>query len=162
MAIVSPIPGVPPRIPIARVENDRTHWLGSAADGRQFMGFVESAIRGPSPSNDAALKRWYAALHLFDRDGGYLNSRIEFTSEWTPWRALGREGVDRAEKILAAWHAELAPIRFGDIAVALFSTEKEGVKFALEASQNDDGSPRVDLWPNDLYFCAPWDGSYDT
>ncbi len=126
------------------------------------MGFVESAIRNPLSSDDATPKRWYAALHLFDCDGGYLNSRIEFTSVWTPWRTLGRDGVDRAERFLAAWFAELAPVKFGDIAVALFSTEQEGVKFALEASRNDDGSPRVDLWPNDLRFCAPWDGSYDT
>lgn len=153
---------IPARIPIAREEDDRTSWLGRAADGRQFIGFAERAIQDRDAPADAVMHRWYAALHLFDESGAYLESKIAFTSEWTQWRKLPRDGVNAAQALLQDWLASLEPIKFGDIAISLFSTEKEGVKIALEASSNEDGSPRVDLWPNDLYFFPPWDGSYDT
>jgi hypothetical protein len=49
-----------------------------------------------------------------------------------------------------------------DIAIRPFWLEVDGVVFGLVVCSDPERHEWVMLYPDDLCFCAPWDGHYDT
>jgi formate hydrogenlyase regulatory protein HycA len=105
-------------------------------------------------------KRWHAVLHRFDLAGVHQETK-HFCAGVS---ADGEDKVIRsALKVLSEWLMDLRSIKYGDISVGLFKTEIDGRLFGLvDTSAPDEGIIQVTLWPNDLAFYPPWDGSYDT
>ncbi|WP_336216444.1 hypothetical protein [Nonomuraea sp. LPB2021202275-12-8] len=104
-----------------------------------------------------ARKRWYAVLHTFDATGHYLGSRIERTGTDADRRA----SVDTAQDLLNQWLNALPGRRFGDIAVRPFRREFDDVLFGL-VIETFEGDEHAELYPDNIGFYEPWDGSYDT
>ena len=111
------------------------------------------------PATPDATGGEYVALFTFDDSGALLRADID---------SLGpRADLDR-QRAADAYESRLesldGPI-FGDIRVAPFRIEHEGVEFGLIASDPDDPAqtPWVTLEPgNYMAFSPPWDGEYDT
>ncbi|GII94734.1 hypothetical protein [Sinosporangium siamense] len=96
-------------------------------------------------------------LHTFDADGHHQKSLIECTG--TDDRHLA--AVDAAQDRLKGWLDDLAGLEFGDIAVRPFRMEHEGVVFG-HVVESFEGVEHAELYPDQLGFYEPWDGSYDT
>src|ERR1700739_2191398 len=64
---------IPKRIPIKRIAGYRTEYTGTWSRG-QFLGNVLSQSRRLVLDGDRA---WFAYLHEFGQDGGYLESTVE-------------------------------------------------------------------------------------
>jgi formate hydrogenlyase regulatory protein HycA len=127
-------------IPIAYEPGYRTDKIGRYADGQ----FLASA--------------WdhHVYVHLFDHDGRYRHSTI-----------LQVEDRDELNRALDGLVANLPDKTYGNIAVQLFETRKDGILFGLIDESGDragDGSHTdwVELYPDRLGFTEPWDGDYDT
>ncbi|MFD7452045.1 hypothetical protein [Kitasatospora sp. NPDC059827] len=139
---------VPALIPIRHEPDWRTDAIGRCQDGQFFASAVWADGRP------------YAVLHRFDPAGRHLESSI---------RAVGTAA--EARRLLDEWLDALPERAYGDIAIAQFSVEVDGVLFGLlldeeEADEDDEGGedegPWVELRPDGLGFHAPWDGCYDT
>lgn len=77
------------------------------------------------------------------------------------------EVIARAEARLEEMLGRLADKRFEDIEIGLFSTECDGHQFGLiddipEDEETGEVYVHAKLVPNELVFCDPWDGRYDT
>ncbi|WP_433436997.1 hypothetical protein [Nonomuraea sp. CA-141351] len=148
----------PEVIPISYEPDYHTDRIGQWRDG-QFLGGVVAAFREDYSMTEDWLshKRWYAVLHRFSPDGSYLDSRIECTGA----DDRHRESVDAAAQRLSEWLAELPDVEFGDIAIRPFRQEFDGVVFGL-VLENYEGDEYAELYPDNIGFYPPWDGSYDT
>ncbi|MFF3070540.1 hypothetical protein [Kitasatospora sp. NPDC057936] len=131
---------VPQRIPIAHEPGFRTDLAGSWDGGQFLAGFYDVTY-----------------LHLFDRDGRHLRSRIGVAEE-----EAGQEDTDAAMARLRELVDELPGRRFGDIAVRPFSVEHGGHSWGLFDKTEAYGFPHAELEPDMLGFGAPWNGLYDT
>lgn len=151
---------IPQLIKIRREKGYHTDQIGKYGDGNQFMGFVTATLPLPLPEDWPTHKRWYAVLHTFDQAGQHLKSDIWFAGT----SACGeRESIERATLKLAAMLTGLGKVKYGNVKIALFHVEFDGHTFGLvDDSEPDEDFERVTLYPNDLAFFAPWNGSYDT
>ncbi|WP_214318522.1 hypothetical protein [Nonomuraea sediminis] len=149
---------VPEIIPIGYEPDYHTDTIGRW-DGGQFLGSVVPAFpEGYTHTSDwQAHKRWYAVLHTFDADGHHLGSRIERTGTDADHRA----SVDTAQARLMEWLDALPGHRFGDIAIRPFRHSDDDVLFGL-VIETFEGEEHAELYPDQLGFYEPWDGSYDT
>lgn len=131
---------VPRLIPIAHEPDYRTDKIGRY-DGGLFLG---------------AAWDHHVYVHVFTHDGAYQHSTIRKV-----------QGTDELGDALEALLADLPGKVYGDIAVELFQTRHDGVVFGLIDESGDragDGGSIdwVELYPDRLGFCEPWDGLYDT
>ncbi len=151
---------IPKKIRINREEHYRTHYIGKFDGKRMFMGFVVATLPFLHPADWQNHKRYYAVLHKFDEDGSHTGTEAWFAG-------VAAEGEDevslRAHHKLNEMIAALGKHRFGNVRVKLFSTQVDGQEFGLvKVVREEDGNDEVHLLPNDLVFCEPWDGEYDT
>lgn len=153
---------VPDAIWIDREEGYRTHAIGRAAGG-QFMAFVVATLPPGPPGPDwRSQKRWYAVLHRFDLAGRHLETVARFAGTTSDGEAVvlerARSYRDELMAPLVEAGAELRRVR-----VQLFAVQVEDRLMGLvDGSAPEEGIHKIDLWPNDLAFFAPWDGSYST
>ncbi|WP_433834300.1 hypothetical protein ACQP2E_17205 [Actinoplanes sp. CA-015351] len=134
-----PLEGRPERIAIDQNDFEAKH-VGHTADGGQFF------LTTPSePGN-----RSFVALYLFDRDGRFVEAKIDLFAEETYQRRL--KELDRAT--------------FDRIVVEPFQVERFNQTFGLIT---DEPEASDEIWwvtaePGDyMAFSPPWDlGEYDT
>lgn len=152
---------IPERIPIAFEADSYTRYVGKYGRGRQFMAFVTATLPSPIAPDWKRHKRWHAVLHTFDAQGNHLDTEAWFAGV----TADGEEKViERAQQKRIEMLAELGRYKLCDISVKLFSITIDGFLFGLvDSSESEEGfEERVTLWPNDLLFTPPWDGSYSS
>ena len=147
----------PEKIPIERIEDYHTHYLGKTKSGMQFWGyvtFVWTVLPKDIQGDWKDYRNEYVILHLFDKEGNYIE-----TKHW-----LGGTTNQVNDSVLysklEAMVAELGEVHYGDIEVKLFQTTIDGVTFGL-VPENEYGF--IELEPNStIAFSKPWDGSYST
>ncbi|GAA3472688.1 hypothetical protein [Nonomuraea roseola] len=141
---------------LARAGRVRGSWRRSRADSSSAPSSPPS--RRVTHTDDwPAHKRWYAVLHTFDIAGHHLDSRIERTGTDDNYQAA----VDAAQERLKQWLNALPGLRYGDIAIQPFRHEVDDVLFGL-VIETFEGTEHAELYPDNLGFYEPWDGSYDT
>jgi hypothetical protein len=149
----------PDLIPIKHEPGYHTDTIGRYAQG-QFFAAVRGAHRaGEQPSPDRRNIRWYAYLHRFDADGRHVGSDIELIDVGPNLR--GELGEEASAK-LAALLDTLPEREFADIAIRTFELEYDGVRFGLVDESDSRRGDWAELYPDNLGFCDPWDGTYDT
>ena len=147
----------PEKIPIERIEDYHTHYLGVTKSGMQFWGyvtFVWTVLPKDIQGDWRDYRNRYAILHLFDKEGNYVE-----TKHW-----LGGTTNQASDSTLDAkleeMVSELGDVQYRDIEVKLFQTIIDGVIFGL-VPETEDGF--IELEPNStIAFREPWDGSYST
>ena len=147
---------VPKRIPIMRMEEYHTHYLGKTNDGKLFFGSETFANKKPhwevKPELLSQNRIEFAILYLFDQKGKYLEHKYWSTE-------LDNERQNTNEK-LEEMVAELGQVIFCDIEVETFEISIDGIKCGLIP---DEKSESIDLYPsNTISFEEPWDGEYNT
>ena len=151
----------PETIKIKRVKDYWTHDIGRYGDGNQFMAFLVATLPHNLLGKDwEKHKRWYAALHIFNKQGDHLYSQAHFMRV----TADGENAVvDRARAKRDEMLGCLQNIHYCDVAIKLFSVTIDGVVFGLvDVTEPEDEHELVELMPNQLMFYPPWDGSFDT
>ena len=151
---------IPEKIWIRHEPGYRTRHIGKYGKGNQFMAFVVAA----GPRNRLFNIKWYATLHLFDREGNHIESQISYLGSSQYATNLGGgwtlEEIDEFKNDIVH---ELGNVRYCDIRIKLFSVKFDGHRFGLvDASIPKEHYVRVDLLPNDLAFFPPWNGDYET
>jgi formate hydrogenlyase regulatory protein HycA len=147
----------PEKIPIERMDDYQTEYMGQMADGRLFwvyttflytIPYKEIVKRG---EDWKAYRREYCILFLFDKNGDLMSS--QFQSE-----PLSRASY--LDTYLKEWVAALGPVEYMDIEVKLFQVMIDGHVFGLVP--NEEGKC-IELQPsNTIAFYEPWDGAYHT
>jgi hypothetical protein len=150
---------VPEMLPIARMEDYHTHYLGKTGDGRLFWGYETFAYSPPiAQIKDNSYWKYrfdYAVLHLFDGEGNYQSSK-----SFTCGKGVLPKGNIMTER-LEEWVAELGEFTYCDIEVKLFQTTVDEFTFGLIPNRN--GRLSIDLQPSStISFQEPWDGEYCT
>lgn len=148
----------PRKIPVSRIEDYHTHYMGKASDGRQFWGYCTFAFEVPiweyKGENWQRNRLEYLLLHTFDKNGAYLSTR---------YRLLGTtDQIDDAEvdRELETWVRELGEVEFTDVEIELFQIVIDGRIFGLVPNQEGES---IDLEPcSTISFQEPWDGEYYT
>lgn len=149
---------IPDRLPIARMENYHTHYLGKTEDKRLFWGYETFLFTKPRASigqddNWMQYRRDYVVLHTFDGDGNYLTTKY--------WSGLTldtseKELEDKLEEMIAG----LGKVHFQDIEIKIFQTLVDNTIFGLVV---DEKNEMIHLQPSSLIsFQEPWDGEYYT
>lgn len=147
----------PEKIPIERIEDYHTHYLGKAEQALQFWGYVTFLWKVLPKDFDGDWKdnrHEYAVLHLFDTEGNYLETRH--------WHGGTTNQVadSTLDSKLKNMISELGEVVYCDIEVKLFQIEMDGEVFGLVP---EDQYGFIELQPNStIAFSAPWDGSYST
>lgn len=148
---------IPEKIPILRIEDYHTHYLGKTSDGRRFWGY-ETFAYSPKFADiqEADTSRYrsdYVVLHLFDKKGNYLSSR-----SFSPGKGIA-VGFELTE-MLETWISELGRTKYCNIEIKPFSTVIDGFIFGLIP---DDTNTSLELQPSStISFLEPWDGEYYT
>jgi len=153
----------PRKIRISRVPGYVTDTIGTYGSGQFFASVTGS---GPetesygeaSPTDWQKDKRWYAVLHLFDKNGRHVDSRIECLGTTADGES---RVIPDAETRMSSWLGDLADVTYTDITVRPFKVTHEDRTFGLVASE-DGGEPSYEFLPGGISFYPPWDGSYDT
>jgi hypothetical protein len=145
---------IPERIPIQRMEDYHTHFLGKTEDGRQFFGYETFVFPKPMPTSDWEKQKEYVVLYIFDKNGNHL-----VTNHWyagTTSETDESEIRERLEQMIN----ELGNVEFCDIEVKPFQTVIDGVVFGLVPNDEHES---VELQPSStISFQKPWDGEYYT
>lgn len=146
----------PSRLPIQRVEDYHTHYLGKCGDGRLFFGYETFAVLQSyweSPPEEREEHRIeFAVLYLFDNKGKFREVKY--------WSSKDRIGTLNTSDKLEVLVQSLGAVEYCDIEVELFETEIEGIKFGLIPNEEAES---IDLQPSStISFQAPWDGEYYT
>lgn len=141
---------IPDIIPIRRMADLHTEYVGRCADGTQFF-LNEAFVHLDSPAED---RHEYLVLYLFDADGEFVKH--------TFWHGGTTAECDRSE--LEAKRdellAELGDVTLCDIAVRPFSVRIDDITFGLIPNVDDE---TVELEPSSqISFTEPWDGEYYT
>ena len=146
---------IPERIPIQRMEDYHTHFLGKTEDGRQFFGYETFVFPNGIPAAEWEKNRKeYVVLYLFDEDGNHLA-----TNHWYAGTTSETNDSVMREK-LEEMIKKLGKTEFCNIEVKPFQTTIDGVVFGLVPN---DEYESVDLQPNStISFQEPWDGEYYT
>jgi hypothetical protein len=147
----------PQKIPIERIEDYHTHYLGRTVSGQQFWGyvtFVYTVFPKDVIGDWKDYRNEYAILHLFDRDGNHINT--EYWLGGTTNQVTDIQLYSKLEEMVA----KLGDIQFGDIEAKLFKILIDGVTFGLVP---DSEYGFINLEPySTIAFGEPWDGSYST
>jgi len=149
---------IPDKLPIARMEDYHTHFLGKASDERLFWGYQTFAFSKPFSEIEQGddwkkYRKEYAILHTFDSDGNYIATRH--------WSGLATETDDQQlDSKLQEMVSELGDINFQDIEIKIFQIQLDNIIFGLVA---DEESEMINLEPSStISFQEPWDGEYYT
>lgn len=147
----------PEKIPIERVEDYHTHYLGKTASGLQFWGyltFVWTILPKDIQGDWKDYRNEYVLVHLFDEAGNHIETKYSLTG-------TTNQGNDETLSFkLGEMINELGAIEFGDIEIKPFETIIDGHTFGLIS---DEESGFIELQPNStIAFGEPWDGSYYT
>ena len=147
---------LPKKLPITRIEDYHTHYLGEVNDGRLFWGYETFAFT--KPYSEIQSEDWkkfrtdYAVLHIFDKKGNYLESKY---SSGNLTNSTG-DTSNKLEELMAG----LGFIQYRDIAIKLFQTTINGIVFGLIPDQKTES---IILEPSStISFQEPWDGEYYT
>lgn len=107
---------IPDKLPIARMEDYHTHFLGKASDERLFWGYQTFAFSKPFSEIEQGddwkkYRKEYAILHTFDSDGNYRATRH--------WSGLATEttAIQQLDSKLQEMVSELGDINFQDIEI---------------------------------------------
>lgn len=146
---------IPEKLPITRIENYHTHYLGKIDDGRLFWGYETFVFTKPYheiPVNDwKKFRIEFAVLHTFDKQGNYLETQYH--------KALLVDSPDMNAS-LAELVTSLGNVRYQNIEVKPFQTMIEGTIFGLIP---DEETETINLQPSfTISFQEPWDGEYYT
>lgn len=150
---------IPSLIPVERIEDYHTHYIGKCADGRQFWGRerVWTFSKPGLPHTDPAFKlnrQEYVLLNIFDAEGNLIDTKANHAGN-----SSTADLMEMAEQ-LEGWIAELGGITYCDIAVKLHQVEIDGFTFGLVADHDNEC---ICLKPGcSISFTAPWNGSYET
>jgi formate hydrogenlyase regulatory protein HycA len=149
---------IPEKIPIKRIEDYHTHFVGYCDNNKQFWGYGTFVFDEPYSEIDRS--RWqehrleYIVLHTFDILGNHLSTKHLFVG------TTANRIEDSDETILSEWLSKFAEVEFKDINVKPFQTVIDGYVFGLIPTLNSDG---LELQPSStIFFQEPWDGEYDT
>ena len=147
----------PEKIPIERIEDYHTHYLGKTKDGMQFWGYLTydwMVLPKDIQGDWKDYRNEYVILHLFDESGNHIE-----TQHWLAG-TTNQVSDSTLDAKLASMVAELGEVDYGDIEVKLFQTEIDGKAFGLVP---ETAYGFVELQPNStIAFSEPWDGSYST
>lgn len=149
---------IPERLPIARMEDHHTHYLGSTPDGILFWAYDTYAFSGPDAEisqdeNRQQYRRDYVLLHTFDDAGNYLTTKY-----WSV--STSATSAYQANEKLEEMIGELGDITFHDIEVSIFQTQIDNIVFGLVP---DEETGMINLQPGSMIsFMEPWDGEYYT
>lgn len=149
---------LPTRIPVTRMEDEHTYYMGLTEDKRQFWAYNTFAFAKPIAEIEtddwSEFRNEYLVLHTFDESGNHINTRsllLGTTADYDENMI-----VTNLEK----WLKELGSVYFSDINIKLFNVNIEGVTFGLIP---DVESGTIELQPSStISFQAPWDGEYYT
>ena len=151
---------IPDKIPIERIEDYHTHYLGQSSDGRQFWAhssfvFVKTYAEILEIQGDwQDYRHEYAVLHTFDKDGNHLTS--EHFKCGTSKDVTDKMLHDKLEEMVYL----LGAIEFKDIEVKTFRLTIDDISYGLVPDENNE---YINLEPNSqISFGAPWDGTYST
>ena len=149
------------RIPSESDPDGRFYCVGVDRRGNQFMGFVTGAFPKnnpyPNSSDDwQAIKRWYAVVHYFDREGNHLRSNIQLGGTTAAGQAAA---IEQALTALTTMHSQIDRPRKHDIFIKTFALEHEGYLFGLIHEVSEEGIESMTLQPNDIMFHPPWDSA---
>ena len=149
---------LPEKLPIARMEDYHTHYLGKTVAGRLFWGYETFAYSPPiaqiKDKNVWQYRSDYAVLHLFDDEGNYQSSK-----SFTCGKGILCKGDILTDKI-EEWLSELGEFTYCDIEIKLFQTIIDGFTFGLIPNKE---CSMIELEPsNTIAFQEPWDGEYYT
>lgn len=150
---------IPDKLPIMRIEDYHTHYLGKIADGRLFWGyqtFVFDLRYAEMQQGDDWRKhrKEYALVHTFDKDGNYLTTKYWFAGFTNEVNQQQLEG--KVEELVR----ELGDIVFEDIELKIFQTQIDNIIFGLIV---DEEAEMINLQPGStISFQKPWDGEYYT
>lgn len=147
---------IPGKIPIRRMEDYHTHYLGRTAGGTLFWGYQTfawlkpiSEIRG---EDIWQYRRNYTVLHTFTRRGKYLATRSISTNP--------NEKKGDPDRKIEEWLSELGNFEYCDIKIRLFQTTIDDIVFGLIPGEEYNS---IDLQPSTtISFQKPWDGEYYT
>jgi len=149
---------IPQKIPIRRIEDYHTHYVGYYDSNKQFWGYGTFVFDEPYSEIDKS--SWeehrfeYIVLHTFDGFGNYLATKHIFAG------VTANRIAESDEIVLNEWMSKLGEIEFRDINVKPFQTIIDGYVFGLIPTPNSDG---LELQPSStILFQEPWDGEYDT
>lgn len=147
---------LPDKLPIARIEDYHTHYLGQTTDGTMFWAyetFVFTKLYEEIQGDDwRKFRKEYAVLHTFDKEGNYIR-----TKQWSNSDSFNPALTSTK---LEEFVAELGQVEYKDIQVKLFQTKIDGVVFGLVP---DEEIESIELQPSStIAFHEPWDGEYDT
>ena len=147
---------LPNKIPIERMEDYHTHYIGKYEGGNQFWGydtFVTSGERKSVEESWQQFRREYVVLYLFDKDGNFIEVKSEFAGTTD---SLKFDTETKLEEMVS----KLSEIEYCNIEVKLFEIEIDGFKFGLIP---DEESKMIELQPSStIAFSEPWDGEYYT
>ena len=143
------------KIPIQRIEDYHTHFVGKTEDGRQFFGYETFVFPNGVPTSDwEKHRKEYVVLYIFDQEGNHLK-----TDHWYAGTTSETDETvirERLEQMIR----ELGQTTFSDIEVKPFQTIIDGIVFGLVPNEEEE---TVDLEPSStISFHEPWDGEYDT
>ena len=73
---------LPDKLPIMRMEDYHTHYLGQSSKGNLFWGYITFAYEKPyqeiKNEDWKKYRREYAIFHNFDTDGNHLTTKYFF------------------------------------------------------------------------------------
>lgn len=147
---------IPDKLPINRMEDYQTEYLGQIKDGRLFWGyetFVYSIPHWEIKGSDKLKYRTdYSVLRIFDGDGNLLQTKYK--------SANAANKLFSTTSMLEEMVSEIGEVEYNDIEVKLFEVLIDGIAFGLIP---DYGSGVINLQPGSLIsFQEPWDGEYYT
>ena len=149
---------IPDKLPIARMEDYHTHYLGQVDDGRLFWGYQTFIFTKPYSDIEQGddwkkYRKEYVLVHTFDEDGNYLATKY--------WSGLTTNTSDQElEDKLEEMISKLGDVDFQDIEIKIFQTQLDNVVFGLVV---DEKSEMINLQPSStISFQEPWDGEYYT
>ena len=147
---------LPEMLPIARMEDYHTHFLGETRDGRLFWGYETFAYTKPFPEIQGEdwlkFRKEFAILHTFDQECNYIETKH--------WSSDSSTGPEMSSLKLEELVATLGDVEYKDISIKLFKTTIDEIVFGLIPDE-ENGS--IELQPSStISFQEPWDGEYYT
>jgi hypothetical protein len=147
---------LPKRIPVMRMEDYHTHYLGKTEDGKLFLGSETFAHvekeKQISPGTVYQNRIDLAILYIFDKNGKFIN--------YKHWSTTIDAERNKTEEKLQHMIKELGNTSFCDVELETFEINIDGIKCGLIANEE---SVSIDLYPsNTISFQEPWDGEYYT
>lgn len=149
---------IPDKLPIARLEDEHTHYLGKCENGRLFWGYDTFVFTVPvterSGNDWAKYRREYAVLYIFDNNGEFLEAKYLFAG------LTSETNGDPLNEEIEVMIAALGEVTYQDIEVKPFQTVIDGFTFGLVV---DEENETINLQPSStISFQEPWDGEYYT